>query len=221
MSDARVQVPTAKGAAEVLWHRAADAAATLVLTHGAGGDVDSHDLHALATQLPYLGFDVCLLRMPWRVLGKPLPPAPAAIDECFGDVLTAVREQVRGALVIGGRSAGARSACRLAAGSAYDVHAVLCLAFPLHPPGKPEKSRLDELEGSRVPTLVLQGECDPFGRPQGFPDELVAEVVPVPFADHGLKVPKRADISQVEATELVVATVLEWLVREVVGNDAR
>ena len=116
--------------------------------------------------------------------------------------------------MLGGRSAGARSAARCA----KDLGAVGCLAlaFPLHPPGRPEKSRLHELRGAQVPTLVVQGEKDTMGRPEAFPEEL--EMAVVPDADHGFKVPKRGSISQDEAMEIVVESALEWIVREIVGE---
>lgn len=218
MNRPAIRIGTTKGPAEALVHAATDPVATVVLTHGAGGDVDTPDLVRLTEELPPQGFQVVLVRMPWRVAGKPLPPRPAVIDECFSTVLEQLRAEgaIAGPLVVGGRSAGARSACRL--GSSYDASGVLALSFPLHPPGKPERSRLEELTGAGVPTLVLQGERDPFGRPAEYPADLAAELVPVPAADHSLRVPKRAGISQGEADQLVAETVLEWLVREVVGN---
>jgi predicted alpha/beta-hydrolase family hydrolase len=93
---------------------------------------------------------------------------------------------------------------------------VLALAFPLHPPGKPERSRLDELEESGLPTLVVQGERDPFGTPEEFPPH--HDLTVVPGADHGFKVPKRGEVSQEEALAIIVEATLEWVVREVVGN---
>ena len=95
----------------------------------------------------------------------------------------------------------------------------LALAFPLHPPGRPEKSRLVELRGARVATLVVQGERDTMGRPESFPADL--DLVVVPGADHSFKVPAKGPISQDEALDIVVESTLEWIVREVVGNDAR
>ncbi|MGV9893893.1 alpha/beta family hydrolase, partial [Streptomyces tendae] len=84
--------------------------------------------------------------------------------------------------------------------------------FPLHPPGKPEKSRADELLGTGVPTLVVQGGNDPFGRPEEFPEAPAGtyDLIEVPYADHGFAVPKRAEISQEEALELITAGVLKW-----------
>jgi predicted alpha/beta-hydrolase family hydrolase len=93
---------------------------------------------------------------------------------------------------------------------------VLALSFPLHPPGKPEKSRVDELEAVGVPTLVIQGENDPFGRPEEFPGS--TELTVVPGGDHSLKVPKRGPVTQEDALGIVVEATLEWIVREVAGN---
>ncbi len=206
------RVPTPQGEAELVIHRARKPEFNLVLTHGAGGDVDARDLVALATRLPSQGVSVILVRMPWRVAGKLLAPRPALIDEAYAAVLSSLR--LRTPLVLGGRSAGARSACRIA--SAHGAVAVLALSFPLHPPGRPEKSRLEELSGAQLPTLVVQGERDAFGGPAEFPTEWTdqpgAELVAVPFADHSFNVPKRADISADEVAELVVEAVLEWIV---------
>jgi uncharacterized protein len=110
-------------------------------------------------------------------------------------------------LVGGGRSAGARVACRTAA--ELDARAVVALAFPLHPPGRPERSREDELAVPGVPVLVVQGGRDPFGRPEEFPDG--TELVVVPGADHGFAVPKRAEINQEDVLTVVAEGVGDWL----------
>ena len=93
---------------------------------------------------------------------------------------------------------------------------MLALSFPLHPPGRPEKSRLAELQRSRVRTLVIQGERDPFGTPEEFPGDIDLTVVPA--ADHSMKVPKSAPLSQADALAVVLEATLEWVVREVTGN---
>ncbi|NEB80548.1 hydrolase, partial [Streptomyces sp. SID14478] len=111
-------------------------------------------------------------------------------------------------VVAGGRSAGARVACRTA--RELGAVAVLALSFPLHPPGKPERSRADELLGAGVPTLVVQGGNDPFGRPGEFPDHGAYELVEVPYGDHGFAVPKRAGISQDEALDVLTDAVVKW-----------
>jgi predicted alpha/beta-hydrolase family hydrolase len=205
-------VPTPRGDARLVVRRARRPLATLVMTHGAGGGIDAPDLRHLASGLPAQGISVTLVEMPWRVQGKKLAPAPPVIDECYRAALGAMR--VRTPLVVGGRSAGARSACRIA--REQGARGVLALSFPLHPPGAPEKSRLPELQGARVPTLVVQGGNDPFGTPEEFPDGV--EMAVVPDGDHSLKVPKRAPLSQDEALAVVLEAALEWLVREVSGN---
>ena len=205
-------VPTPKGDARLVVRRAKRPLAMLVLTHGAGGGIDAPDLVRLARTLPQQDISVTLVEMPWRVAGKKLAPAPPVIDECYTAVLDDMR--TRSPLVLGGRSAGARSACRIARGAG--ARGVLALSFPLHPPGKPEKSRLDELHRARVPTLVIQGERDPFGTPEEFPDDV--DLAVVPYADHSMKVPKSADLTQADALAVVLEATLEWIVREVAGN---
>ena len=205
-------VPTPRGDARVVVRRANRPLATLVLTHGAGGGIDAPDLVRLARSLPQQDISTTLVEMPWRVAGKALAPRPAVIDECYVAVMDAMR--TRTPLVVGGRSAGARSACRIA----RDVGAVgvLALAFPLHPPGRPERSRLEELRRARVRTLVVQGERDAFGTPEEFPDDL--DLAVVPGADHGMKVLKSGPVTHEEALAVVLEATLEWIVREVSGN---
>jgi predicted alpha/beta-hydrolase family hydrolase len=205
-------VPTPHGDARIVARRAKRPAATLILTHGAGGGIDAPDLMRLARTLPQQDVSVTLVEMPWRVAGKPLAPAPPVIDECYRAALDTMR--MRTPLVVGGRSAGARSAARIARSAG--ARGLLALAFPLHPPGKPEKSRLDELQAARVRTLVVQGENDTFGRPDEFPGDV--ELTAVPFADHGFKVPKKAPVGQEEALDVILEATLEWIVRDVVGN---
>ena len=205
-------VATPHGDARVVVRRAKRPQATVVLTHGAGGGIGAPDLLRLARSLPTQGVSVTLVEMPWRVAGKRLAPRPEVIDTCYRAVLDDMR--MRTPLVIGGRSAGARSACRISRQAG--ASGVLALSFPLHPPGRPEKSRLDELTAVRVPVLVVQGGNDPFGTPAEFPTD--TELVPVPGADHGLKVPARGELSQEEALGIVFEAALEWVVREVAGS---
>jgi len=205
-------VATPRGDARLLVRRAKRPIAMLVLTHGAGGGVDAPDLVRLARTLPQQDISVTLVEMPWRVAGKKIAPAPPVIDECYTAVLDSMR--TRSPLVLGGRSAGARSACRIARDAG--ARGVLALSFPLHPPGRPEKSRLSELQQARVRTLVIQGENDPFGTPEEFPDDIDLTVVPA--ADHSLKVAKSAPLSQADALAVVLEATLEWVVREVSGN---
>lgn len=206
------EIDTVHGPARLLTTRAARPRLDLVITHGAGGGVEARDLVALDEKLPALGFTVHRLVMPWRVAGKKIAPRPPILDECFVAALSAVSTRGR-PLVIGGRSAGARSACRIAGEVA--ASGVLALAFPLHPPGRPERSRLDELEAASVPVLVVQGQRDPFGGPSEFPAS--TNLVEVPAADHGLKVPARAAIGQDQVLEDLTVAVAAWLT-ELAGN---
>jgi predicted alpha/beta-hydrolase family hydrolase len=203
---------TPHGDARLEVHRASRPTATVLLTHGAGGGIEAADLQALADELPRQGVTVELLEMPWRVAGKKLAPRPAVLDECLVAVCRQLRP--RTPVVLGGRSAGARAAARCARELRADGY--LALAFPLHPPGKPERSRLEELEGAGVPTLVVQGERDSFGRPEEFPEDV--DLTVVPLADHSFRVPKRGELSQDDALGIIVEATLEWVVREVVGN---
>ncbi|MDN5384415.1 hydrolase [Streptomyces sp. LB8] len=200
-------VETDAGRARITWHRAKDARLVLAVGHGAGGGIEARDLQALARTLPGHGVTVALVEQPWRVAGRKVAPAPKTLDTGWRGLWPALTAP--GLPVIsGGRSAGARVACRTAAG--LGAHAVLALGFPLHPPGRPEKSRAEELLASGLPTLVVQGGNDAFGRPGEFPPGPY-ELVEVPRADHGFAVPKRADITQEQALEIVTGGVAQWI----------
>ncbi|MFF0851382.1 alpha/beta family hydrolase [Streptomyces sp. NPDC003280] len=200
-------VPTDAGDARITWHRAGAARLVLAVSHGAGGGVEARDLQALARVLPGHGVTVALVEQPWRVAGKKLAPAPKTLDTGWRGLWPALAAPGL-PVVSGGRSAGARVACRTAA--ELGAHAVLALSFPLHPPGRPEKSRAAELLGAGAPTLVVQGGNDPFGRPAEFP-EGPHRTIEVPSADHGFAVPKRAEITQERALEIITDGVAEWV----------
>ncbi|MET7276728.1 alpha/beta family hydrolase [Kribbella sp. NPDC005582] len=210
VTDERI-VGTPHGEARIVAHRARRPVATLALGHGAGGGIEAPDLAALAARLPKQDINVFLIEQPWKRAGKKLAPAPKTLDEAWIAIVGQLR--IRTPLVIGGRSAGARVACRTA--SSLGASGVLALAFPLHAPGKPEKSRVAELQGAGLPTLVVQGERDTFGTPEEFPP--LTEMAVVPDADHSFKVPKKAELSQDESYDLLVEAVFEWVVREVSG----
>ena len=206
-----LRVETPHGDGRLVTNRARRPIATLLLGHGAGNGIESRDLEVLARHLPRHGITVVRFEQPWRLAGRKVATAPPTLDAAL--TAAADKLRVRTPLVIGGRSAGARSAARTA--KRLGAVGCLALAFPLHPPGRPEKSRLPELRGSQVMTLVVQGEHDTLGRPEAFPADL--DLVVVPGADHGFKVPARGPISQDEAMDIVVESTLEWIVREVVG----
>ncbi|QES50067.1 hydrolase [Streptomyces venezuelae] len=205
-------VETPAGEARITWHPAPRARLVLAVSHGAGGGIEARDLQALAAALPARGVTVALVEQPWRVTGKKVAAAPKVLDEGWRGLWPALTEPGL-PVVAGGRSAGARVACRTAA--ELGAAGVLALAFPLHPPGRPEKSRAEELTGAvaaGIPVLVVQGGRDPFGRPEEFP-EGAYELVEVADGDHGLAVPKRAAQTQAEALEGVTGAVAEWLDR--------
>src|SRR6478609_10394852 len=181
------------------WH--IDAAempsATLLLGHGAGGGVTAMDLELLARKLPARGVSVMRYEQPWRVAGRKVATPPPQLDIGWrGGVDTLAGDGLlTDALFFGGRSAGARVACRTAPD--YQVAGVICLAFPLHLPGRPEKSRAAELLTPSVRRLVVQGGKDAFGAP----DEIRAAtahdpgvlLVELPGADHGYRTAKASE----------------------------
>jgi len=169
----RVEIETSFGPARAELHCAEEGVAVLMLGHGAGGGIDSKDLVAVTRAAQEAGVHVALVEQPYRVAGRRAPAPARQLDASWLSVaedLSARFDDLP--MVFGGRSSGARVACRTAA--AGQAVAVLALAFPEHPPGKPEKSRQAELDAVEVPTLIVQGERDPFGRPKaGHHHELV------------------------------------------------
>jgi predicted alpha/beta-hydrolase family hydrolase len=183
------EIGTPQGPARVhMVEPAVPAAGALVLGHGAGGGVEAPDLKAAVTAALRSGWRVVRVEQPWRVAGRRVASAPPKLDEAWLAVLAELRrhELLGLPLVVGGRSAGARVGCRTAA--ATGAAAVLALAFPLHPPGRPDRSRAGELAAVAVPVVVVQGERDAFGTPQevaalGLPG---VDLVPAP-GDHVLR----------------------------------
>ena len=180
-----VEIETPSGPARAHLHAAKQPRAALVLGHGAGGGVDAPDLVAARDAALAEGFTVALVEQPYRVAGRRAPAPATRLDEAWVAVIEHLREHetVGLPLVAGGRSLGARVACRTV--EQIGAAAVLCLAFPLVPPrrNKPPQSRLPELEAVRLPVLVIQGEGDRFGMP---PAAKTREVVKV-RGNHGLK----------------------------------
>ena len=198
-----IAIETPKGPAEAELSPADGATAALVLGHGAGGGVHAPDLQLARDVALAEGLAVALVTQPYRVAGKKSQPATNTIDIAWTAVLAELRDGALSGLelVAGGRSAGARVACRCAA--ATGAAAVLCLAFPLEPPQRKDgtrgPSRLPELDAVEVPTLVVQGESDRFGMPPAGPNREVAVVT----GDHGLKKDRDA----------IAAAIRDWLRR--------
>jgi uncharacterized protein len=181
-----IELETPHGPARVHLETVDSPAAALVLGHGAGGGVGAPDLVAASEAARAQGVSVALVEQPYRVAGRKSQAPARQLDAAWIAVLEQLRgDSLRGLpLIAGGRSAGARVACRAA--EVTGAAAVLCLAFPVHPPGKgddPTKSRLPELDSVKVPTLVVQGERDPFGMPPDGPHRIVVRVP----GDHSLR----------------------------------
>jgi uncharacterized protein len=184
MTATQLAVPTPRGEALVALDRGRRRArGLLVLGHGAAGGVDAVDLVAVRDAAVRADFAVARVTQPYRVGGRRPPPAAPVLDEVWVAVVTAVRSRFAAntPLIVGGRSSGARVACRTA--RQLGAAGVLALAFPLHPPGRPEVTRSDELDPG-VTTLVINGDRDPFGVPA--PEGLIRVVV-LPGERHDLK----------------------------------
>jgi predicted alpha/beta-hydrolase family hydrolase len=206
-----IEVDTPHGPANAHLHSADEPRGALVLGHGAAGGVTSRDLVAVTGVALAEGVSVALVEQPYRVAGRRSPAPERQLDAAWTAVVDQLlaRELRELPLVVGGRSSGARVACRTA--EATGAVGVLCLAFPLQPPPRrsataPTPSRLPELDEVTVPTLVVQGARDRFGIPPAAPRRTVVQVP----GDHSL----RTDL------QAVAAAVQGWLPR-VVGEAAR
>ncbi|MGQ0840099.1 alpha/beta hydrolase family protein [Actinokineospora sp.] len=197
MSTAEIDTPHGLARAEL--HCAPEGRAGLLLGHGAGGGIGAPDLVAATRGATAAGVHVALVEQPYRVAGRRAPAPARQLDAAW----LAVADHLASLwfdglpLVFGGRSSGARVACRTALDG--EAVGVVCLAFPVHPPGKPEKTRQYELDAVAVPTLVVQGESDPFGQPQPAHHR---DIVTVP-GDHSLR----------RELPVISRTIEEWLDR--------
>lgn len=195
----RVEVVTPSGPGWVDLDRPSTPATGLLLIgHGAGGGVEAPDILAARRAALECGWAVARITQPYRVAGRRTPPAAPILDAAWLPIVARVRAG-RGLrdlpAVFAGRSSGARVACRTA--SEGGAAGVIALAFPLHPPGRPDRSRADELALPTVAVLVVQGEHDPFGMPAPGPGRRVV-VVP---GDHSLR----------RATDAIQAAVTDFL----------
>ncbi len=204
-------VETPAGQARLFLDLASEPTATLLLGHGAGGGVDAPDLALLARVLPELGVSVVRFEQPWRTAGRRIAVAPPQLDVAWRAAVAWLVAQpwMAGGLFVGGRSAGARVACRTA--DELGARGVVCLAFPLHPPGRPDRSRIGELLAPSVPRLVLQGTNDAFGGPADVRTASAGasgiRVVDLPGADHGYRVAKGSPCTAADLRTVVAASV--------------
>jgi uncharacterized protein len=205
-----LEIDTPFGTANAHLNSAAEPRAALVLGHGAGGGVQAKDLVAVAGVARSVRMSVALIEQPYRVAGRRAPAPAHQLDAAWTAVIDhLLADELHGLpLVVGGRSAGARVACRTA--EAVGAIGVLCLAFPLHPPRRsgatPAQSRLPELDAVTVPTLVVQGTRDQFGIPPATESRTVVQVA----GDHSL----RTDLGAVDEA------VRAWLLRVVLESPA-
>ncbi len=216
-----VTIPTSQGPAAVRVHPPTRGSqGSILLGHGAGGALGSwpQDLQSVLSATAH-GWTVVLVEQPWRVAGRRIATRPPTLDQAWAELVPALpKAALSPPLVYGGRSAGARVACRTSPGQPPAglprADAVLCLAFPLHPPGKPERSRVEELATPvrlGIPTLVVQGTTDPFGTPGEVEQALAAAVHPPPTDDVLELVAAPGTHSPSRDQQLVTGAVLRWL----------
>jgi len=196
-----MRIVTSAGAAEIELEHSPESRFLLVLTHGSGGGTDAADLLAVRDAAVADGGAVARVQQPYRVAGRRAPGSAAAQDAAWLEIIAGIRAEVGTAvpLIQGGRSNGARVACRTA--RAVEARGIIALSFPLHPPGKPEKTRRDELlVADPVDVLVINGGSDPFGIPDAGD---AAEVRVIPGQPHSFR----------KGFDVIVDTVTAWLQR--------
>lgn len=196
-----MRIETSNGPAEIEAEIPAEPAFLLAITHGAGGGVDSRDILTVRDTALAAGGAVALVLQPYRVAGRRAPGSSGPQDASWLEVVTALRAKVGEdlPLIQGGRSNGARVACRTAV--AARARGVIALSFPLHPPGKPERSRREELLATGdIDVVVINGGSDPFGIPD--PDD-AAEVRVIPGQNHSFR----------KGFDIIGDTITPWLDR--------
>jgi uncharacterized protein len=208
-------VATPQGPGRLLIEAADDPVATLVLGHGAGGGPNATDLELLARRMPEQGTTVVRFEQPWRTAGRRVAAPPAKLDEAWLAAVDWLGEEswVKGPLFVGGRSAGARVACRTA--DVVGPAGIICLAFPLHLPGQPEKSRIAELLQPQAPRLVLQGSSDAFGRPAeiqaAIKEASGIRLVELPGADHSFRVAMSSSFTPADLRAILLSEVTRFV----------
>lgn len=207
----------------LLWVEAPNPVAVLVLAHGAGAPMDSEFMTLIADALAVRGVTTVRFEFPYmqrrREEQRQFPPnrAPQLIDH-FREVVLQVNARTQGLPVwVGGKSMGGRMASMLAEqGADLGLQGVLALGYPFHPPGKPEKTRIEHLKDMRLPVLICQGTRDPFGKPQEVADYPLSENVHVAWlegGDHDFKPLKRSGLTQGELIADAASQFAAWVAR--------
>ena len=208
-------VATPQGPGRLLIDAADDPVATLVLGHGAGGGPNATDLELLARRMPEHGTTIVRFEQPWRTAGRRVATPPAKLDEAWLAAVDWLREEswARGPLFVGGRSAGARVACRTA--DVVGPAGIICLAFPLHLPGRPDKSRIAELLQPQAPRLVLQGTSDAFGRAAeiqaAIKEAAGIRLVELPGADHSFRMAMSSSFTPADLRAALLSEVTRFV----------
>jgi uncharacterized protein len=194
------------------------AGVTVILGHGAGADQRSDFMTGFATGLAARGINAVTFNFPYTEQGRRVPDPNKALEACFRAVIAAVRNKKigHGTLVIGGKSLGGRIASQIAAASAPNIEGLVCLGYPLHPPGRADQLRAKHLPGIKVPMLFVQGSRDPFGTPEELRPILEmlkapADLYVLEGGDHSFKVLKRAGATREDAYKAVLDRIELWL----------
>jgi hypothetical protein len=191
---------------------------TVVLGHGAGANQSSGFMRMAAAGLAARGFDAMTFNFLYTEQGRSVPDPKARLESCYTAVIQSAlnhRKLKKNRLVIGGKSMGGRIASQVAAAEGKDIAGLVFLGYPLHPPGRPDKLRMDHLKDIRVPMLFIQGARDAFGTEEEIRGviktlRLPATLYPVEGGDHSFKVPKRLGIPQETIYEMIMDEVAKW-----------
>jgi predicted alpha/beta-hydrolase family hydrolase len=194
------------------------AGVVFVCAHGAGGSMNDRGLLSTARTLRSRGIGVVRFNFLYREKGSGRPDPMPRLKECVAAVVARARKEVQPrTLIIGGRSMGGRAASMLAA-DGFECDALLLLAYPLHPPGQPEKLRDAHLPAIRVPVICFNGTRDPFCRRDLMETALKTvktkwEMRWLEGADHSFHVPKTSGRTDGEVLIEIGNFAEAWVVR--------
>ena len=191
---------------------------TLILGHGAGANQLSGFMRMVAAGLAARGFDAMTFNFLYKEQGRSAPDPKARLESCYRAVIEAARKHRKlrdNRLLIGGKSMGGRIASQVAAENADGISGLVFLGYPLHPPGQPDKLRMEHLKQIKIPMLFCQGSRDTFGNEDEIRAlkkklRLPATLYFISGGDHSFKAPKSAGKTQDEIHEAVMDQIAEW-----------